>query len=44
MLYSQELHDLHNDYPFGPEKVKVMKEMLSPYCKSIREKFNISIG
>ena len=42
--YPQELHDLHNDYPLAPEKVKVTKEMLSPYCKSIREKFNISIG
>ena len=24
--------------------MKVTKEMLSPYCESIREKFNISIG
>ena len=40
----QELHDLHNDYPLAPEKIKVIKEMLSPYCESIREKFNISIG
>ena len=42
--YSQELHDLHNDYPLAPEKMKVTKEMLSPYCESVREKFNISIG
>ena len=42
--YSQELHDLHNDYPLAPEKRKVTKEMLSPYCESVREKFNISIG
>ena len=42
--YPQELHDLHNDYPLAPEKMKVTKEMLSPYCESIREKFNISIG
>ena len=41
--YPQELHDLHNDYPLAPEKMKVTKEMLSPYCESIREKFNISI-
>ena len=38
--YPQELHD----YPLAPEKMKVTKKMLSPYCESIREKFNISIG
>ena len=42
--YPQELHDLHNDYPLAPENMKVTKEILSPYCESIREKFNISIG
>ena len=42
--YPQELHDLHNDYSLAPEQMKVTKEMLSPYCESIGEKFNISIG
>ena len=42
--YPQELHDLYDDYPLAPEKMKVTKEMLSPYCESIREKFNVSIG
>ena len=42
--YPQELHDLHNDYHLAPEKMKVTKEMLSPYCESTRDKFNISIG
>ena len=27
--YQQELHDLHNDCPLPPEKMKVTKEMLS---------------
>ena len=35
---------MHNDCPLAPEKIKVAKEMLSPYCDSLREKFNISIG
>ena len=42
--YPQELHDLHNDYPLAQEKLKVTKDMLSPYRESIREKFIISIG
>ena len=42
--YPQELHDSHNDYPLGPEKVKVAQGMLSDYCKKIADKFNISSG
>ena len=42
--YPKELHDLHNDYPLGPEKIKVAKDMLSDYCKKIADKFNISSG
>ena len=42
--YPTELHDLHNDYPLGPEKVQVTDEMLSNYCKKIQKKLNISTG
>ena len=42
--YPEELHDLHNDYPAAPEKVRVTKEMLSKYCKNISEKFGLSTG
>ena len=42
--YPQELHDLHNDYPLGPEKVKVTEDMLSNYCKKIANKYKISTG
>ena len=44
MIFTQELHDLHNDCPLAPEKMKVTKEMLSSYCESMREKFNVSMG
>ena len=40
--YPEELHNLHNDYPLAPEKVKVTNDMLSDYCKKISEKYNIS--
>ena len=42
--YPDELHDLHNDYPLAPEKVKVERDMLSAYCKEIADKFNMSSG
>ena len=44
LAYPQDLHELHNDYPVCPEKVKVLNDMLSGYCKKIAEKYKISIG
>ena len=42
--YPKELHERHNDYPLAAEKMKVSKDMLSPYCKDIQKQFGISIG
>ena len=42
--YPKELHDLHNDYPLGPEKVCVTKDMLSEYCQKTATKYNIKTG
>ena len=42
--YPQELHNLHNDYPVAPEKIKVSIGMLSEYCKKIAKKYKISIS
>ena len=44
LKYPEELHDLHNDYPLAPEKVKVTKNMLSKYSNKIAEKYGISTG
>ena len=42
--YPTELHISHNDYPLGPEKIKVTNNMLSDYCKTIKNFFDISSG
>jgi len=39
--YPGELHDLHNDYPAAPEKIIINNDMISDYCKELKEK-NIS--
>ena len=42
--YPEELHDLHNEYPLVPEQVKVTENMLSPYCREIKDRFKVSVG
>ena len=42
--YSDKLHELHNDYPLDPEKLAVSSDMLSKYCKTIADKFEIKVG
>ena len=42
--YPSHLHKLHNYYPLAAEKIRVNKDMLSPYCEIIRDKYGISIG
>ena len=42
--YPEELHDFHNDYPLAPEKILITDDMLSKYCKDLKEKENISSG
>ena len=42
--YPKELHELHNDYPLAPEKLFVTNDMLSNYCKSIADKYEIKVG
>ena len=42
--YPKHLHDLHNDYPCAAQKIKVSDDMLSDYCKEIKDKYKISSG
>ena len=42
--YPDELHELHNDHPLAPEKLEINHNMLSNYCSSIANKYDIKIG
>ena len=44
LKYSDELHELHNDYPQASEKLGVSRDMLSNYCKKITDKYKIKVG
>jgi hypothetical protein len=41
LRYPKELHDLHSDYPLAPDKMKIVWEMLSPYCQQLLEDLNL---
>ena len=42
--YPDELHELHNDYPLGPEILAASSDMLSKYCKEIADKYEIKVS
>ena len=42
--YSDEFHELHNDYPLALEKLAVFSDVLSNYCKKIADKYEKKIG
>ena len=42
--YPDKLHEVHNDYLLAPEKLEISHNMLSNYCSSIANKFDINIG
>ena len=44
LKYPNELHKLHNDYPLAPGKRFVTNDILSNYCKSIADKYDIKVG
>ena len=39
--YPNEFHELHNDYPLAPEKPETRHNMLSKYCSSNANKYEI---
>ena len=42
--YPDKLHELRNDYPLAPEKLKINHDMLSNYCSNIANDYGTKIG
>lgn len=42
--YPEKYYNVHNDYSLAPEKLEININILSCYCKSIQEKYEIKIG
>ena len=42
--YPDELHVLHNDYPLAPEKLTILYDMLSDYCKKNAGEYGIKVS
>ena len=42
--YPDKLHELQNDYPLASEKLAILYDMLSDYCKKTADKYGINIG
>ena len=44
LVYPDELRELNNDYPLPPENLEINHNILSKYCSSIPNKYDIKIG
>ena len=44
LKYPKDLHDLHNDYPLAPEKLKISEDMLSDYSLDIAKNYAKKVG
>ena len=38
------MHELYNDYPLAPQKLRIRQDMLSNYCYNIENEYGIKIG
>ena len=41
--YPDKLHVLHNSYPLAPEKLAIPYDMLSDYCTTIADEYEIKV-
>ena len=42
--YPEHLHDLHSDFPLAPERLVIKDDMLSPYCRRLKEGMGHTMG
>ena len=42
--YPKELHDLHNEYPYCPEHLKITADMLSNYSRTVASQNSMKCG
>ena len=42
--YPDELHEMHNDYPLAPQKLKINHDILSKYCTNIANEYSIKLA
>ena len=42
--YPKELHELQNDYPLVPDKIKIKRKMLPEYQLKIIDSYNVTLG
>ena len=42
--YPDKLYELHNDYPLAPEKLAILYDIMSNYCKKNANKYGIKVG
>ena len=41
--YPEHLHDKHNGYPLAPEGLNIGQDLLSDYCKGLKEKLDAGV-
>ena len=42
--YPEELHDLHDNFPFAPVHLNIQKDMLSSYQKELADDLGVKVG
>ena len=44
LLYPEEMHDAHDNYPLAPEHLNIKDEMMSPYQQKLSADLGVKVG